>query len=293
MKEFVTHLKSKGTTSKFTVHDTPQQNGVAERRNRTIIECIQALLHVSGLPRTMWGEAARHVVWLMNRCSTKKQLVVKHHMKLRLERSRTFLMSGNGGDKVWVWIEGGDKLGGRVREGRWMGVSDESKGVHVYWPDKKTVSTERNVYFDKTSSSVSRLEGEEWELTETKPENAPELPTPKHSAVTQIKPEILSENDEPLSELEIPEIPVKRIRKPTVKLKDIIEGHAVISNLPAAPQFTVGTQLPSILDPPGDVLEVDESADWMMLMEDALMAQTSEMEALEPPSLAAAKKSPD
>ena len=197
------------------------------------------------------------------------------------------------GDKVWVWIEGGDKLGGRVREGRWMGVSDESKGVRVYWPDKKTISTEQNVYFDKTSSSVSRLKGEEWELTETKPENAPKLPTPKHPAVTQIKPEILSENDEPLSELEIPEIPVKRIRKPTVKLKDIIEGHAVVSNLPAAPQFTVGTQLPSILDPPGDVLKVDEPADWMMLMEDALMAQTSEMEALEPPSLAAAKKSPD
>ena len=91
------------------------------------------------------------------------------------------------GDKVWVWIEGGDKLGGRVREGRWMGVSDESKGVRVYWPDKKTISTERNVYFDKTSSSVSRLKGEEWELTETKPENAPSYlpqnirPLPKSS----------------------------------------------------------------------------------------------------------------
>ena len=46
------------------------------------------------------------------------------------------------------------------------------------------------------------------------------------------------------------------------------------------------------LDAPGDVAEVDESADWMMLMED-VMAQMSEMEGLEPQSLAAAKKSPD
>ena len=46
------------------------------------------------------------------------------------------------GEKVWVNVEKGNKLGGRVREGRWMGVSDESKGVRVYWPDTKTVSTE-------------------------------------------------------------------------------------------------------------------------------------------------------
>jgi hypothetical protein len=47
------------------------------------------------------------------------------------------------GDKVWVRVEGGDKLGGRVREGRWMGIDEKSKGVRIYWPDKKTVSVER------------------------------------------------------------------------------------------------------------------------------------------------------
>jgi transposase InsO family protein len=70
-KEFVLHLNSKGMKQKLTVHDTPQHNGVAERRNRTILERIRALLYSTGLPRTLWGEAARHVVWLMNRSSTK------------------------------------------------------------------------------------------------------------------------------------------------------------------------------------------------------------------------------
>ena len=65
-KEFVLHLNSKGTKQKLTIHDTPQQNGVAERRNRTILERVRALLHSTGLPRTLWGEAAQHVVWLMN-----------------------------------------------------------------------------------------------------------------------------------------------------------------------------------------------------------------------------------
>ncbi|CAA7262723.1 unnamed protein product [Cyclocybe aegerita] len=70
-KEFVVHLKAHGTARKQTVHDTPAQNGVAERRNRIIMERVRVLLHSSGLPKFLWGEAARHVVWLLNRTSTK------------------------------------------------------------------------------------------------------------------------------------------------------------------------------------------------------------------------------
>jgi hypothetical protein len=141
-KEFILHLKSKGTEQKLTVHDTPQHNGVAERRNRTIVERIQALLHSSGLPKSLWGEAARHVVWLMNRTSTKAvdgmtPYEATFSKKPNLGEVREW------GEKVWVRIEGGDKLGGRVREGRWLGVDEKSKGVRVYWPDSKMVSVER------------------------------------------------------------------------------------------------------------------------------------------------------
>jgi hypothetical protein len=267
-KEFLAHLRSKGTISKLTVHDTPQHNGVAERRNRTIVERIRALLHASGLPRYLWGEAVRHVVWLMNRTGTKAvpgmtPYEAAYGKKPDLSEVREW------GDKVWVRVEKGSKLGGRVKEGRWMGVSDESKGVRVYWPDTKKVSTERNVYYDKTQLSVSRLEGEDWEFTETKSDNPPVLshntpvqlssdnpPVQLPTSAPQIVPETPSENDEDPSE---PEIPTKRIRKPTAKIKEIIEGRAVTSGLPSAPRFTIGTQLPSIPDVPGDVLETNES----------------------------------
>ena len=33
------------------------------------------------------------------------------------------------GEKVYVRIEAGTKLGGRVREGRWLGIDNESKGA--------------------------------------------------------------------------------------------------------------------------------------------------------------------
>ena len=48
--DFISHLKSKGTEQKLTVHDTPSQNGVAKHCNCTIVEHIRALLHASGLP---------------------------------------------------------------------------------------------------------------------------------------------------------------------------------------------------------------------------------------------------
>ena len=69
--EFIEYLKTKGTVQKLNVHDTPQHAGVAEQCNHTIGERIRALLHASDLPKFLWGEAARHVVWLLNRMTTK------------------------------------------------------------------------------------------------------------------------------------------------------------------------------------------------------------------------------
>jgi hypothetical protein len=69
--EFTCHLKSKGTERKLTVHDTPQHNGVAKRLNRTLAERVRAVLHASGLPKFLWGEAIAHAVYVKNRTATR------------------------------------------------------------------------------------------------------------------------------------------------------------------------------------------------------------------------------
>ena len=77
----------------------------------------------------MWGEAAHHVVWLMNRTRMTAVAGMTPYeaafgKKPDLSEVREW------GDKVWVRLEvKAFKLGGRVREGRWMGISDESKGI--------------------------------------------------------------------------------------------------------------------------------------------------------------------
>ncbi|KAF8810815.1 hypothetical protein BYT27DRAFT_7279642, partial [Phlegmacium glaucopus] len=90
------------------------------------------------------------------------------------------------GKKVWVRLKTGDKLGGRVREGRWMGIANESKGIQVYWPATKSVMTKQNVYYHKTGSSVSHFEGEEWDgFVESKSD----LPLPQKQSSSQIPTE--------------------------------------------------------------------------------------------------------
>ena len=52
----------------LTVSYNPQQNGVVERKNRTICEVAKAMMHDIDLPSSLWTEAAGTTVYLQNRC---------------------------------------------------------------------------------------------------------------------------------------------------------------------------------------------------------------------------------
>ncbi|KIJ13492.1 hypothetical protein PAXINDRAFT_81246, partial [Paxillus involutus ATCC 200175] len=87
-----------------------------------------------------------NAVWLKNRTPTKAldggtPLEAATGQKPDLSCVRVW------GSRVWVRTTGGTKLGGRVEEGRWMGIDDSSpNGCRVYWPAKCSVTVERNVY---------------------------------------------------------------------------------------------------------------------------------------------------
>src|SRR5688572_14377751 len=51
--------------------DTPQQNGVAERKNRTLLEITRALMLESHVPTYLWPEAVATANYLTNRLPTK------------------------------------------------------------------------------------------------------------------------------------------------------------------------------------------------------------------------------
>jgi len=67
---------------RLTTHDTLQHNRVAESLNQRIMECIRACLIQSGLPKSLWVEAANFIIWVKNRTTTKVLSDVTPHEKL-------------------------------------------------------------------------------------------------------------------------------------------------------------------------------------------------------------------
>ncbi|GKC51855.1 putative ribonuclease H-like domain-containing protein [Tanacetum coccineum] len=70
----------KGIKREFSVARTPQQNGVAERKNRTLIEAARTMLADSLLPTTFWAKAVSTACYVQNRV-----LVTKPHNKTPYE----------------------------------------------------------------------------------------------------------------------------------------------------------------------------------------------------------------
>ncbi|GBM94626.1 Copia protein [Araneus ventricosus] len=70
-KEIEDFLKEQGIVHQFTVPYSPQQNGVSERKNRTLIEMTRCLLSEANLPQRFWAEAAMTATYLQNHLPTK------------------------------------------------------------------------------------------------------------------------------------------------------------------------------------------------------------------------------
>ena len=69
-KEFEQDLKKQVTQHELTVPKTPEQNGVTERMNRTLVETIRSMLEDSELPKQFWAEVLSTVTYLCNRSPT-------------------------------------------------------------------------------------------------------------------------------------------------------------------------------------------------------------------------------
>ncbi|SGZ28076.1 BQ5605_C026g10272 [Microbotryum silenes-dioicae] len=65
-RAFTDFCKVRGTRRQYSIPRTPQQNGRAERVNRSIVEGILALLADAHLPKTFWEEAAAYFVYCKN-----------------------------------------------------------------------------------------------------------------------------------------------------------------------------------------------------------------------------------
>lgn len=96
-KDFQTFCTQKGILAiQYTVPRNPEQNGVAERFNRTVIEKARCLIFDTNMEKELWGEAIRTAIYLINRTETsilpgnKTPAEIWYRQKPNLEKFRVF-----------------------------------------------------------------------------------------------------------------------------------------------------------------------------------------------------------
>ncbi|KAM7516070.1 hypothetical protein LguiA_005653 [Lonicera macranthoides] len=137
-----------GIEHQLTAPYTPQQNGVVERKNRTIMEMARCLLHDKGLPKEFWAEAANTAVFLLNRLPTKAlqkrtPFEAWHGYKPQLLNLKTF------GCLCFSYIPQvkRDKLDKKAESAIFVGYSSISKAYRIYLPQSNKIIVSRDVQF--------------------------------------------------------------------------------------------------------------------------------------------------
>jgi transposase InsO family protein len=70
-KEFKDFCQEAGIKRELKTPYNPQQNGIAERKNRSIIEATKAMIHDQCLPMHLWVEASNTTVYVQNKSPHK------------------------------------------------------------------------------------------------------------------------------------------------------------------------------------------------------------------------------
>ncbi|GJW10391.1 putative ribonuclease H-like domain-containing protein [Tanacetum coccineum] len=154
-REMNQFCKMKGILRQFSVARTPQQNGVAERRNMTLIEAARTMLADSKLPTTFWTEAVNTACYVQNRV-----LVVKPHNKTPYElfhgRTPTLSFMRPFGCPVTILntIDHLGKFNGKVDEGFFVGYSLNSKAFRVFNSRTRIVEENLHIRFSESTPNV-------------------------------------------------------------------------------------------------------------------------------------------
>ena len=69
--EFRQFLEDHGITSQLAAPGQPQQNGVAERQNRTLLEIVRSMMSYASLPVTFWGYELETTQYILNLVPSK------------------------------------------------------------------------------------------------------------------------------------------------------------------------------------------------------------------------------
>ena len=150
--EFSDFCEKEGIVHEFTSPYTPQHNGAAERRNRTLLNMIRCMLKTKKMPNFLWGEAANAATYVLNMSPTRRLKLMTPEeawtgVKPDVSHLRIF------GSMCYKHVPDAlrRKLDDKSTPQVLIGYH-ETGGYKLYDPNTEHVSTSRDVYVDESSS---------------------------------------------------------------------------------------------------------------------------------------------
>ncbi|KAG8479441.1 hypothetical protein CXB51_029725 [Gossypium anomalum] len=154
-----------GIVRHFTIRDTPQQNGVAERMNRTLLEKVRCMLSNAGLGKQFWAEAVTYAGHLVNRLPSSA-LERKTPMEVWSGKPATDYDSLHVFGSTAYYHVKESKLDPRAKKALFMGITSGVKGFRLWCLDTKKIICSRDVTFDE-SATLKKVADEDIQTGDT------------------------------------------------------------------------------------------------------------------------------
>ncbi|CAA7062104.1 unnamed protein product [Microthlaspi erraticum] len=267
--EFSEFCKEHGIRRQMTTAYTPQQNGIAERKNRTVMNMVRCMLSARKMPKSFWAEAVSWTFYVLNRCPT---LAVKN---ITPQEAWSGIKPSVEHFKVWGSIahahipdEKRSKLDDKSTACILLGFSEESKGYRLYNPKTKKIIVSRDVVFEETR---------EWDWEEDQKQNEELTWNDDDASWEESDEESDGEAEEPTAEVEEPAETAEeaqpqqqaivregRIRRPPRHLSDYVAGDEIEDEEDEVNMVVINSSDPSTFE------EAEKHLKWREAMDEEI-----------------------
>nr|GEU55856.1 putative ribonuclease H-like domain-containing protein [Tanacetum cinerariifolium] len=235
LKTFITGIENQLSLKReFSVPRTPQQNGIAERKNKTLIEAARTMLADSLLPIPFWVEAVNTACYVQNRVLvTKPQNKTPYELLLGRTPSIGFMRPFGYHVTIFNTLDPLGKFDGKVDEGFLVGYSVSSKSFRVFNSRTRIVQETLHINFLENKPNVAEKAGDDnvqqyvlfyiWSFGFTNPQN-----TDDKTAFKGEKPEF--EGRKPESEVHVSPSSSAQIKKHDDKTKREAKGKSPVES---------------------------------------------------------------
>ena len=152
-------LEFKGICAQYTMPGSPHQNGIAERRNRTLMEMVRSIVNDSFVPVSLWTYALRTAAYILNRVPSKAVPKTPYELWTSRKPSLRHLHVWGCQAEVRIYNPHEKKLDSMTISCYFIGYPERSIGYRFYCPNHSTRIVESGNARFIENGSVSRSVG--------------------------------------------------------------------------------------------------------------------------------------